>query len=112
MNQNDGRYVGVLAALPIRLSDKLCTTLNVHVVPNDDKFILIGNDLFGGSHAKLTKVSSSDSHSFLVLQDKEGAQDVVQFIRNMERHEIPIPTLAYAKIGPEGPDEVKKLFRA
>jgi hypothetical protein len=47
------------------------------VVENKDKFFLLGNDLLGGSGANLTKLSSSETHSFVVLQDSNGTQDVV-----------------------------------
>lgn len=67
VNQNNERYEGIMVGLPIRLTDRLATTLNVHVIPNNDKYILLGNDLIGGAHAKLTRISSSDSHSFIVL---------------------------------------------
>lgn len=57
----------MIGDLSIRLSDKLETTLHVMVVENKDKFFLLGNDLMGGSGANLTKLSSSETHSFLVL---------------------------------------------
>lgn len=100
-------YTGALAALPIQLTDKLEITLNVSVVPNEDKFLLLGNDAIGGTYStKLTRLASSDTHSFFVLQDAQGVQDLVQFVRNRERQEIPVPVMKLDHIEPEGPDEV------
>ena len=61
------KYNGIIAGLPIRLSDKLQVNLNVSVVPNPEKFFLLGNDCIGGCHSKLTRLSSSDAHTFIVL---------------------------------------------
>ncbi len=60
--------------------------LNVSVVPNEDKFLLLGNDAIGGQYSKkLTRLAHSDTNSFIVLQDSNGVQDIVQFVRNRER---------------------------
>jgi hypothetical protein len=34
VNETNERYDGIMVGLPIRLTDKLSTTLNVHVIPN------------------------------------------------------------------------------
>lgn len=85
--------------------------MNVAIIPNDEVWLLIGNDLIGGSYAKFTRVAMSDPMGFMLLQDAKGRQDAVQFVRNREWQELQVAA-ATSIIPPEPVDSVSKLFRA
>lgn len=70
--------------LTLQFSDKLSTPVNIAVLPNPKKFLLIGNDLVGGAYAELARAGQTDPLGYVVLQDKKGRQDVVQINRNRE----------------------------
>ena len=108
------QYEGILEKLHLRFSDKLTAEINVAVVPNDEPFLLLGNDCIGGTYAVLTVIGSSDAHTYLVLQDSQGIQDIVQFVRNRERNEIPVAQKLVTPtcLPPEAPNEVEQLFLA
>ena len=111
---NDGMadYVGIIPELAVRLSDKLHTTLRVSVVPTQDKYLLIGNDLIGGESAAFSKFGGADIHSFIALQNKDSIQDMVQFVRRKGRPIVHSANVVTEQVLPEGPDEVEQLFLA
>ena len=61
------QYKGIINQLHVQLSDDLEARINVAVVPNDSIFILVGNDLIGGSYAKLARVTQNDLFGLMVL---------------------------------------------
>ena len=103
------QYEGIIQKLELRFTDKLAVKLNVAVIPNNEPFFLIGNDCIGGAYSQLTKLGGSDVHCYMVVQDSKGTQDIIQFLRNRERNEIPVAN-KLTSVGPEAPNEVEKLF--
>ena len=110
VNDQKESYVGVIPALPVRLTDKLHTTLRVNVLPTKEKYLLLGNDLIGGQNAAFAKIGGADIHCQMTLQNQDSVQDIVQFIRAKG---IPFVASTHAvkdQVPPEGPDEVEQLF--
>ena len=85
--------------------------INVAVVPTEEVFLLIGSDCIGGTSAKLTRIAQADPHGAMVLQDVNGIQDVVNFIRNRERNELTV-TRRVETVKLEQESELAALFRA
>ena len=71
---SEGRdtYVGIIPNLQFHFSDKIMTEINVAIIPNKKKFLLIGNDLVGGAYSQLARVGQNDPLGYMVLQDKKG----------------------------------------
>ena len=106
MNQ---KYDGIIDKLEVRFTDKFAAKINVSVLPNNAPFFLIGNDLLGGARAKLTLLNSSDVHCYMVACDDKGTMDIIPFLRNHERNEIPVAN-KLSPVLPEVPSEVERLF--
>ena len=105
------QYDGILEQLSLQFTDKLKVTINVAVVPTEEIFLLIGSDCIGGAYAKLTRIAQADPHGVMVLQDAQGIQDVVNFIRNRERNELTV-SRRVATVKPAEEEDLSTLFRA
>ena len=109
--QGRDQYNGILEKLRLRFSDDVTIQHNVAVVPNPDVFVLLGNDLIGGSYSKFARVHMSDPQGLLIVQDSTGASYPLQFIKNREFLELRTATHALATVPSEPQDELQKLFR-
>jgi hypothetical protein len=67
VGEGTDKYDGILPGLHLSFTDKLSAAVNVAVVPNPKKFLLVGNDLVGGAYAELARVGQNDPLGYMVL---------------------------------------------